>query len=186
MIWFTIQLGISHDTKALFEDNVYFPPQTHQSLNPLSGFVPLPHLHNTFPTYCLSIPHHLDPVSTLQSQSGPQSHNTDYFIPFTAKNHPPPSTASPIKAMKKAPKKDLVVIGTARKPNASDLRNRGLSGLPDPSPEVALRRAELELEQEALRAQVALLQGENELSFLRTKIGVHRSTDDDVSGLIRG
>ncbi len=88
--------------------------------------------------------------------------------------------------MKKAPKKDLVVIGTARKPNASDLRNRGLSGLPDPSPEVALRRAEFELEQEALRAQVALLQGENELSFLRTKIGVHRSTDDDASGLDPG
>lgn len=41
---------------------------------------------------------------------------------------------------------ELVIVGTARKPNASDLRNRGLAGLPDPSPDVARRRAELEAE----------------------------------------
>ena len=46
----------------------------------------------------------------------------------------------------------LVVVGTARKPNKSDLRARGLTGLPDPSPEVALLRAKLEAEQLELRA----------------------------------
>ena len=48
----------------------------------------------------------------------------------------------------------LEVIGTARKPNNSDLRQRGLVGLPDPSPKVAFRRAELELEQAKLKAEV--------------------------------
>lgn len=53
---------------------------------------------------------------------------------------------------KATPKRDLVIIGTARKPNASDLRNRGLTGLPDPSSDVTRRRAELEAEKAALRA----------------------------------
>ena len=46
----------------------------------------------------------------------------------------------------------LVVVGTARKPNKSDWRARGLAGLPDPGPDVALLRAKLEAEQVGLRA----------------------------------
>lgn len=46
---------------------------------------------------------------------------------------------------------ELVTIGTARKPNKADLRARGLTGLPDPSPEVAVLRAKLESEQAELR-----------------------------------
>ena len=69
---------------------------------------------------------------------------------------------------KATPKRDLVIIGTARKPNASDLRNRGLTGLPDPSSDVTRRRAELEAEQAALRAGWDFLEKERELSFLRT------------------
>ena len=48
----------------------------------------------------------------------------------------------------------LVVIGTERKPNKSDLRARNLTGLPDPGPEVAALRAKLESEQTELRALV--------------------------------
>ena len=73
----------------------------------------------------------------------------------------------------------LVVIGTARKPNDSDLRDRNLTGLPDPGPDVVLRRAEFEFEQAALRAQVSShLEHQAPLSFLRTKIDVGRRSSD--------
>ncbi|KAL9068888.1 MAG: hypothetical protein Q9161_005860 [Pseudevernia consocians] len=86
--------------------------------------------------------------------------------------------------MAKAPTQTLVIIGTARKPNASDLRDRGLSGLPDPSPEVALRRADLQSEQAALRAEETIFHGEKSFSSsLRTEIGGQRDTNDDISDL---
>lgn len=86
--------------------------------------------------------------------------------------------------MEKAPKTDLMVIGTARKPNGTDLQTRGLSGLPDTTSSVALRRAEFEADQVALRKQVELLQGGDiPVSFLRTRIGGdHQSSSDGDSG----
>lgn len=73
--------------------------------------------------------------------------------------------------MAKTAPKPLVVIGTARKPNLSDLKNRSLSGLPDLGPDVELRRAELEVEQAALRELVVRREDGTACSFLRTKIG---------------
>ncbi|KAL9134110.1 MAG: hypothetical protein Q9175_004706 [Cornicularia normoerica] len=86
--------------------------------------------------------------------------------------------------MEKAPKTDLMVIGTARKPNGTDLQTRGLSGLPDTTSSVALRRAEFEADQVALRKQVELLQGGDiPVSFLRTRVGGdHQSNNDSDSG----
>lgn len=79
-----------------------------------------------------------------------------------------------------------MVIGIARKPNTSDLRDRHLTGLPDPGPDVTRRRAEFEFEQAALRAQVSRLEGEAPLSFLRTKIEVGRRSDGDGHGAAAG
>lgn len=85
--------------------------------------------------------------------------------------------------MTKAPQKYLAVIGTARRPNSADLRDRGLAGLPDPGPDVALRRAELELEQATLKAQVAFWHGGGDfpVSFSRTKIDKYHGSDDGSS-----
>ena len=80
--------------------------------------------------------------------------------------------------MAKMPGSNLEIVGTARKPNNSDLRHRGLTGLPDPSPEVAARRAELESQQEELKARVATFQGEGRISFMRTKIDVSQGADE--------
>ena len=77
---------------------------------------------------------------------------------------------------------DLEIIGTARKPNISDLRERGLIGLPDPDPEVLMRRAKFESEQAYLEMQVKFHEGETPLSFLRTKINAQQS-DNDAMGL---
>ena len=63
---------------------------------------------------------------------------------------------------------DLPVIGTSRKPNSTDLLNRGLNGLPDPSPAIKLRKAALKKEQLALRMQVDT---NIPVSYLRTRIG---------------
>ena len=63
---------------------------------------------------------------------------------------------------------DLPVIGTSRKPTPTDLLNRGLNGLPDPSPGVKLRKAALKKEQLALRTQV---DSAIPVSYLRTRIG---------------
>ena len=65
----------------------------------------------------------------------------------------------------------LEVVGIARKPNKSDLKARGLTGLPDPSPEVALLRAKLESEQAELRAMVGYETGIPE-SFVRADVDV--------------
>lgn len=76
----------------------------------------------------------------------------------------------------------LVVIGTARKPNSSDLKNRSLSGLSDHCPDVELRRAQFELEQAALRELVILRENGTPVSFLRTRIGIgHSATESNVS-----
>ena len=85
--------------------------------------------------------------------------------------------------MTKAPQKYLAVIGTARRPNSADLRDRGLAGLPDPGPDVALRRAELESEQAALKTQVAFWHGGGNVpvSFSRTKIDRCHGSDDGSS-----
>ena len=80
--------------------------------------------------------------------------------------------------MAKMPGSNLEIVGTARKPNNSDLRNRGLTGLPDPSPEVVARRVELDSQQEELKARVAAFQGESRVSFMRTKIDVSQRADD--------
>ena len=63
---------------------------------------------------------------------------------------------------------DLPVIGTSRKPNSTDLLNRGLDGLPDSSPAIKLRKAALKKEQLALWTQV---DSNIPVSYLRTKIG---------------
>ena len=63
---------------------------------------------------------------------------------------------------------DLRVIGTSRKPNSTDLHNRGLKGLPEPSPAIKLRKAALKKEQLALRTQV---DSDIPVSYLRTRIG---------------
>ena len=64
---------------------------------------------------------------------------------------------------------NLEVVGTARRPNRSDLKARGLSGLLDTSPDVAVRRAELASQQpEDPKVQE---------SYLRTRIGECESTD---------
>ena len=72
----------------------------------------------------------------------------------------------------------LAVIGTARRPNKSDLRARGLTGLPDPSPEVALLRAKLESEQAELRAMVGCYEIGVPESFVRKKIDVIEDNED--------
>lgn len=79
--------------------------------------------------------------------------------------------------MSKAPVDDLEVIGIARKPNEFDQRKRGLAGLPDPGPEVALRRAQLEAEQAELRAKTECSGVGLPVSFLRTKIGEVRGDE---------
>ena len=61
------------------------------------------------------------------------------------------------------------VIGTKRRPNRRDLKNRNdLRGLPDPDSEVALRRAALNIEQAALRMKQAAI----EESSMRTSLRV--------------
>ena len=75
---------------------------------------------------------------------------------------------------------DLEIIGTARKPNFSDLRERGLIGLPDPDTEIFFRRAEFESEQAELKTQVRYHKGEIALSFLRTRIDAFESGGDGV------
>ncbi len=71
--------------------------------------------------------------------------------------------------------KKLKIIGTARRPNASDLRERDLTGLPDPSPEVARRRADLEIEQ---AARVGHFKDDIAVSFMRTKIALRERAED--------
>ena len=71
---------------------------------------------------------------------------------------------------------NLPIIGTSRKPNSTDLLNRGLNGLPDPSPVIKLRKAALEKEQLALQTQV---DDGIPVSYLRTRIG----EDNDESEL---
>lgn len=83
--------------------------------------------------------------------------------------------------MPRPPKDNLEPIGTARRPNASDLILRGLNGLPNPDPNVALRRKDFEAAQVALKAQVRLTQGENKVSFLRTRIGSGEASTEDES-----
>ena len=63
---------------------------------------------------------------------------------------------------------DLPVIGTSRKPTTTDLLNRGLNGLPDPSPAIKIRKAAMKKEQLALRMQ---LDTNIPVSYLRTRIG---------------
>ena len=63
---------------------------------------------------------------------------------------------------------ELPVIGTSRKPNSTDLHNRGLNGLPVSSPAIKLRKAALKKEQLALRTQV---DSNIPVSYLRTRIG---------------
>ena len=75
---------------------------------------------------------------------------------------------------------DLEIIGTVRKPTLSDLRERGLIGLPGPDPDVLIRRAEFESEQANLRARMKWHEGEIAVSFLRTKIDAMESDDDAV------
>ena len=74
----------------------------------------------------------------------------------------------------------LQVIGTARKPNKSDLRARGLTGLPDPSPEVTLLRAKLESEQAELRAMVGCYETGIPESFVRMDVDVVEINEVDV------
>ena len=81
--------------------------------------------------------------------------------------------------MAKKTAKDLQVIGTARKPNKSDLRRRGITGLPDPSPEVTLRRAEFESAQAELRARTECFGDAIPVSFLRTEIDARKDDLDD-------
>ena len=66
----------------------------------------------------------------------------------------------------------LAIIGTSRPPNASDLRERGVTGLhlPDSDPSVVLLRAKLELRQAQLKAQVRAYHAEKMASsFARTE-----------------
>lgn len=56
-------------------------------------------------------------------------------------------------------------VGTARRPNASDLKSRNLEGLPDPGPDAVRRREELEREQVALKERVERIHGG--VSFVR-------------------
>ena len=77
---------------------------------------------------------------------------------------------------------DLEIIGTARKPNFSDLRGRGLIGLPDPDTEILFRRAEFESEQAELKTQVRIHKGGIALSFLRTKTDAFESGGGVSSG----
>ena len=76
-------------------------------------------------------------------------------------------------------KAELKVIGTARRPNASDLRERGITGLVlDPGPEIALRRAEFESQQ---AAWMGWTEGGFTLSFERTtKIGSREKSGDET------
>ena len=71
--------------------------------------------------------------------------------------------------------KKLKIIGTERRPNASDLKERDLTGLPDPSPEVARRRADLEMEQ---AARLRCFKDDIAMSFMRTKIALHKRAED--------
>ena len=78
---------------------------------------------------------------------------------------------------------DLPVIGTLRPPKASDLRERGLNGLPDPDPVVVLLRAKLEMEQAKLNAQVDAYYAEQlASSSLRTEIGTTEAEDLEENG----
>lgn len=80
--------------------------------------------------------------------------------------------------MPRPPVDDLEFIGIARKPNESDLRKRGFTGVPDPGPEAALRRAQLESEQAELRAKTEYPEFGFPVSFMRTKIGEGQKNDD--------
>ena len=70
---------------------------------------------------------------------------------------------------------DLPVIGTSRKPNSTDIHNRGLDGLPDPSPFIKLKKAALKKEQLALRTQV---DSGIPVSYLRTRIGEYNDESE--------
>ena len=75
----------------------------------------------------------------------------------------------------------LQVVGIARKPNKSDLRARGITGLPDPSPKVALLRAKLESEQAELRAMVGCYEIGVQVSCVRTEAEVVKVNEVDVA-----
>lgn len=81
----------------------------------------------------------------------------------------------------------LDVIGTTRLPNARDLRERGITQpLPTPDPEVALRRAALELEQASLKVQQAIIDKQPE-SSLREIVTAHEyvpEEDEEESPLL--
>ncbi len=63
------------------------------------------------------------------------------------------------------------VIGVKRKPNRKDLKDRKIQGLPDPDPDVFLRRAAFQLEQAAVNIQQTILEA-NPVSSLRTSLTV--------------
>ena len=83
--------------------------------------------------------------------------------------------------------RELEVVGTARRPSASDLKKRGITGLIDPGPKVALRRAKLESQQAA--ARMRWTKNEMTLSHERVKIASRQrssettASDDVRSGL---
>ncbi len=78
---------------------------------------------------------------------------------------------------------DLPVIGISRPPKASDLRERGLTGLPDPDPLVVLLRAKLENEQAKLNTQVDAFYAEQQASSsVRTEIGSTEAENSEENG----
>ena len=72
----------------------------------------------------------------------------------------------------------LPVIGTSRKPTPTDILNRNLTGLPDPSSAIKLRKAALKNEQQALRTQV---DSAIPVSYLRTRIGEDSNDESELS-----
>ena len=63
------------------------------------------------------------------------------------------------------------VIGVKRGPNRKDLKDRKIQGLPEPDPELVLRRAAFELEQAAINIQQTILEA-NPQSSLRESLTV--------------
>ena len=72
----------------------------------------------------------------------------------------------------------LPIIGTSRPPNASDLRARGLTGLPDPDHAVVLLRAKLELRQARLKGRVRAYHTER---MARKGLGTGRNNNNNFS-----
>ena len=74
----------------------------------------------------------------------------------------------------------LQVVGIARNPNKHDFRARGITGLRDPGPEVALRRAKFESEQAELKAMVGYCEIGIPESFVRMDVDVVEANEVDV------